>query len=144
MAIQSAIAGLQGLTRPCRVRFVSDSQYLVKGMSQWIRGWKQKGWMRKGEPIPNAELWKELDDVASHHEITWEWVRGHDGNPRNEYVDNLAVTAAEEQSASDGLVDSGFESWLGQEREQRGLYQDFAESAAPEERRQAPTSRRSP
>ncbi len=134
MAIRSAIEGLSGLKRPCRVRFVSDSQYLVKGMSEWIHGWKRRGWKRKGGAIENVELWKALDRASQRHEVDWEWVRGHDGNPRNEYVDFLAVQAAREQTRSGGFVESGFEAWLESEREERGRYFDFFESAPPSER----------
>jgi len=129
MAILSATVPLLEL-RPCRIRFVSDSQYLVKGMSEWIKGWKARGWKRKAGPIENLELWQELDEAAARHEIEWIWVRGHDGHPQNEYANDLAVAAAERLDQSDGLVPSGFEAWLVRERE-KGRYLDFAENAAP-------------
>ena len=88
MAILSAIEALRHLKRPCQVRFVSDSQYLVKGMSEWIRGWKARGWKRKGGPIENLELWRQLDGIAARHRITWQWVRGHQGHPQNEYANH--------------------------------------------------------
>jgi ribonuclease HI len=133
MALRSAIQGLGALTQPCRVRFVSDSQYLVKGMREWIHGWKRKGWKRKAGPIENLELWKELDRVAARHEVEWVWVRGHAGHPRNEYVNDLAVEAARTQSDSGGLRPSGFEAWLEQQREEKERYLDFFEFAPPEE-----------
>lgn len=132
MALRSALDGLGFLTRKCRVHFVSDSQYLVKGASQWIHGWKRRGWKRKAGPIENLELWQALDRVMVRHEVEWEWVRGHDGHPRNEYANHLATTAAKERSTSGGLVDSGFEAWLEQEREERGRYLDFQEFLPPE------------
>ena len=132
MALRSAIEAMGHLQRPCRVRFVSDSQYLVKGMSEWLPGWKGRGWKRKGGPIENLELWKELDRTASAHHITWEWVRGHAGHPQNEYVDGLAVRAAKEQSSSGGVVESGFLEWLQERREKRQQYLDFSEFQPPE------------
>ncbi|TVR54658.1 MAG: ribonuclease HI [Gemmatimonadales bacterium] len=132
MALRSAIEGLSGLRYPCEVRFVSDSQYLVKGMSEWIHGWKRRGWKRKGGAIENVELWKELDREAARHKVRWEWVRGHAGHPRNEYANDLAVRAAREQDASNGLVPSGFEEWLERQREEKGRYLDEFEFTPPE------------
>ena len=131
MAIRSASASLAALTRPCRVRFVSDSQYLVKGMMEWLPGWKARGWTRKAGPIENLWLWKELDGVAARHQIQWQWVRGHAGHPRNEYVNDLAVAAAKEQTTSEGLVASGFEAWLQVQRSTHGRYQDLDENLPP-------------
>jgi ribonuclease HI len=130
MAIRSAIEVLGALKRPCAVRFVSDSQYLVKGMREWIRGWKARGWKRKAGPIENLDLWKRLDGLARGHEITWEWVRGHAGHPRNEYANDLAIEAARSQQNSGGLVKSGFEAWLEAERE-KGRYLDVFEFQPP-------------
>jgi len=131
MAIRSAIEGLSLLKRDCRVRFVSDSQYLVKGMNEWVRAWKARGWKRKGGPPENLELWKELDRAAARHEAEWVWVRGHDGHPRNEYANHLATTAAKDQTSSAGLVDSGFGAWLEKQREERERYFDFLEDLPP-------------
>lgn len=133
MAIRSAIVALGLLTKPCKVLFVSDSQYLVKGMTEWIRGWKARGWKRKGGPIENLELWKELDRVAARHRVSWRWVRGHAGHARNEYVNDLAVRAAKKQDRSDGLIPSGFREWLEEEREKKEKYMDFFEDLPPEE-----------
>lgn len=132
MAIRSAIAGLRALGRPCRVRFVSDSQYLVKGMSEWLPGWKRRGWKRKGGPPENLELWKELDRSVDAHEVEWVWVRGHAGDPRNEYAHHLAVRAARELDDSGGARPSGFLEWLESERETHQRYMDFFEFAPPE------------
>lgn len=133
MAIRSAIEGLGGLRRPCRVTFVSDSQYLVKGMREWLPGWKRRGWKRKGGPVENLDLWRELDRLAAVHEIEWSWIKGHAGHPKNEYANHLAVGAATRQDASGGLTPSGFESWLELEREKRGRYLDYLEFAPPGE-----------
>ena len=131
MAIRSAINGLALLKRPCDVRFVSDSQYLVRGMKEWVRGWKAKGWKRKGGPPENLELWQALDRGAARHRVEWIWVRGHTGHPRNEYANYLATRAAKELTSSPGLVESGFVAWLQKEREDRERYLDFLEDLPP-------------
>ncbi|HZD05049.1 MAG TPA: ribonuclease H, partial [Longimicrobiales bacterium] len=103
MAIRSAIEGLRLLRRPCRVRFVSDSQYLVKGMKEWLSGWKARAWKRRGGASPeNLDLWKALDRLAGAHRVEWVWVRGHAGHPKNEYANHLAVAAARRQNDSGG------------------------------------------
>lgn len=131
MALRSAITGLDALRRACHVVFTSDSQYLVKGMSEWVPGWVARGWRRKSGAIENLELWQQLVTAAAQHRVEWRWVRGHAGHPQNEYANHLATRAARELSASGGLVASGFEAWLQQEREQRDRYFDFLEHAPP-------------
>ena len=133
MALGSAIEALGLLPARSRVEFVSDSQYLVKGMSEWVPGWMARGWKRKGGVIENLELWQELVDAAARHDVTWKWVRGHDGHPRNEYANHLATGAAKRQDASAGLVPSGFEGWLQGERA-RKRYLAFDESEPPSTR----------
>ena len=133
MAIRSASLGLSLLRRSCRVTFVSDSQYLVRGMTEWVPGWKARGWRRKGGPPENLTLWKELDEVAARHRIQWVWVRGHSGHPRNEYVNYLAVKAAKSLDGSGGLIPSGFSPWLEEQREKQEKYLDFFEHLPPEE-----------
>lgn len=130
MALRSALELLAALRRPCRVRFVSDSQYLVKGAREWMPGWKRRGWKRKAGPIENLDLWQRLDVAMQGHDMTWEWVKGHAGHPRNEYANELATRAAREQNQSGGLVDSGFQEWLEGERE-KGRYLDFFEFQPP-------------
>lgn len=132
MAIASAILALDALKHPCRVFFVSDSRYLVDGASSWLPGWKRRGWKRKGGPIENLALWQRLDRKAAAHDISWKWVRGHAGNPKNEYANDLAVRAAREQSSAAGAVPSGFEDWLNRQREERDRYWDYMEFAPPE------------
>ena len=133
MAIRSALDALRLLRRRCVVHFVSDSQYLVKGIKEWMPGWKRRGWKRKAGPIENLELWKQLDTVLQRHEVHPTWVRGHAGHPRNEYANDLAVKAAKEQSHSGGFVDSGFQAWLEDQREKREKYLDFYEFLPPGE-----------
>ncbi len=130
MAIRSAIEVLHLLTRSCSVRFVSDSQYLVKGVAEWMPGWKRRGWKRKAGPIENLELWQTLDRELARHEVRTEWVRGHAGHPRNEYANDLAVAAAKGRTQSGGFVPSGFDRWLEEQRE-KGKYLDFFEFEGP-------------
>jgi ribonuclease HI len=95
-----------------RVLMVSDSEYLVKGMREWVPGWAGRGWTRKAGPIENLVLWQELAAAARLHEVQWTWVRGHRGHPKNEYANDLAVAAAREQITSAAVVESGFGEWL--------------------------------
>jgi ribonuclease HI len=133
MALRSAIEVLRALKHRCSVHFVSDSQYLVKGMSEWVRGWKARGWTRKQGPIENLELWKALDAAAAAQDVEWRWVRGHDGHPKNEYANHLATGAATRQAHAGAPVPSGFETWLASERA-RGRYLDYHEFLPPDAR----------
>lgn len=95
MELMAVIMGLEALQRPCAVRLVSDSQYVLKGLTEWMPGWKRKGWKKAdGHPVMNADLWKRLDEAARPHRIKAEWVKGHAGHPENERVDKLANDAA--------------------------------------------------
>ena len=132
MALSGAIATLALLARKGRrlaVAFVSDSEYLVKGMTEWVPGWRARGWRRKTGAIENLELWKMLVQVAADHEVRWRWVRGHAGHPKNEYADHLAQRAAREQVNSEGAVTSGFTEWL-EERREHDRYADYDPDAA--------------
>ena len=127
MALAGAIGVLEWLHRQWRsaaVTYVSDSKYLVQGMNEWIHAWKARGWKRKGGEIENLALWQKLDQAAEGHDLTWKWVEGHAGHPKNEYADALAVRAAERQERSNGLTPSGFDVWLEQQRA-RGRYSDY-------------------
>lgn len=124
MALAGAIAALEWIRRQwkhARVRYVSDSEYLVKGMNEWLKDWKARGWRRKSGAIENLELWQKLEQAAQAHDVSWSWVRGHDDHPKNEYADFLATRAAESQERSNGLVPSGFDTWLKQQNA-RGKY----------------------
>ena len=132
MALTGARLALEYLAakgRRLRVLAVSDSEYLVKGMREWVPGWRARGWRRKGGAIENLELWQALVAAADRHDVAWTWVRGHVGHPKNEYADRLAVRAAREQRSSDGAVASGFGEWLGAEQE-KGLYAGYDPDAA--------------
>lgn len=131
MALRGAADLLAALRRPCRVVFTSDSQYLVTGMREWIHGWARRGWKRKGGAIENVELWRALARQAARHQVDWRWVRGHAGHPQNEYANDIAIRAARQQTASPGLVPSGFVEWLEEQREKRQRYMDFFEVAPP-------------
>lgn len=97
MELTAAIEALRRLTRPCRVVLTTDSQYLVKGMTEWIAGWQRKGWRNsKKEPVLNRDLWEELASLASRHSMEWRWVRGHAGHAENERCDTIAREALEE------------------------------------------------
>lgn len=132
MALRSAIVALQFLTAgattaggsPLSIDFVTDSNYLVLGMREWVAAWRSRGWRRKGGAVENLDLWQELVALAERHEIRWTWVRGHAGQPKNEYANYLATRAAKEQRASGGLIGSGFDEWLRRQRDQ-GKYLDY-------------------
>lgn len=127
MALAGAIAALQllgGKGRRLRTLVVSDSEYLVKGMREWVPGWIARGWKRKGGEIENLELWRVLVDSARKHEVQWTWVRGHRGHAKNEYANDLAVRAATEQVTSEGAVESGFGAWLSA-HQAKGQYQGY-------------------
>ena len=122
MALRSAIEAFRVMGRKggrFRVLFTSDSQYLVKGMSEWVHGWASKGWRRTGGTIENLALWQELVTAAAPHHVEWHWVRGHAGHPQNEYANDLAVHAAKSQTSSEGARTSGFDEWLEAQRSKR-------------------------
>jgi ribonuclease HI len=115
MALSGAIGTLalvSQVDRQAKVVFVSDSEYLVKGMREWVPGWIARGWRRKTGAIENLELWQALVKVAAGHQVTWRWVRGHAGDPKNEYVNDLAMKAAAERLMSQGAEESKWPEWL--------------------------------
>lgn len=94
MEMMAVIAGLEALKRPCHVTITTDSQYVMKGMTEWLKGWKAKNWRTAArQPVKNVDLWQRLDAAAQPHKLDWQWVRGHDGHPENERADQLAVDA---------------------------------------------------
>ena len=96
MELIAVIRALESLTEPSRVHVVTDSQYVALGMTRWIHSWQRKGWKTaSGAPVKNRDLWQALLDHSQRHEVTWEWVRGHEGHPENERVDALAREAIE-------------------------------------------------
>jgi len=100
MELTAVIRALEALKRPVKVRLVTDSQYVKNGITQWIVQWKRNGWKTAArKPVKNADLWRELDELAGRHEIRWEWVKGHSGHPENEQADALANRGIDELSA---------------------------------------------
>ena len=105
MEMMAAIAGLEALKRPCRVRLYSDSQYLRDGITKWINGWKRRGWVTANkEAVKNIDLWQRLDAAAAPHNVTWIWVRGHSGHPENEQADALARARIAEASGNNQMI----------------------------------------
>lgn len=115
-----------------RVLMVSDSEYLVKGMREWVPGWASRGWTRKAGPIENVAMWQELAAAARLHDVQWTWVRGHHGDPKNEYANDLAIGAAREQRTSARAVESDFPDWL-VKKQGRGLFVGYDPDAAFEQ-----------
>ncbi len=100
MELLGAITGLEALKRPCQVRLVTDSQYVVKGMTEWIAGWQKKGWKNsKKEEVANRDLWERLLSAAKQHSVDWVWVKGHAGHEENERCDELARLEISKASA---------------------------------------------
>ena len=91
MEILAAIRALQALKRPCRVELHTDSQYLRQGITEWLAGWKARGWRTAAKaPVKNEDLWRELDAARARHAVDWRWVKGHAGHPMNARADALA------------------------------------------------------
>ncbi len=98
MELLAVIEGLRALSRPSQVEVITDSVYVAKGSSEWLRGWKANGWRRREKnrwaPVKNVELWQELDSLLAKHQVRFTTIRGHSGHPENERCDELAVAAA--------------------------------------------------
>jgi ribonuclease HI len=91
MELMGAIQALEALTRPCKVELHTDSQYVKNGITQWIAGWKARGWRTADKsPVKNEDLWKRLDAARARHDVDWRWVKGHAGHELNERADGLA------------------------------------------------------
>jgi len=100
MELMAAIQALEALKRPCRVHLTTDSQYLLKGITEWLPQWKQRSWKTANKkPVKNEDLWRRLDAALAHHDVEWHWVRGHQGTPGNEHADRLANRAIAEWCA---------------------------------------------
>ena len=106
MELMAVIVALEALNRPCEVELYSDSKYVVDAFNQhWIDSWLKKGWKRgKNEPVKNADLWKRLLKAKEPHQVTFIWVKGHDGHPQNERCDTLATTAADGNDLIDDMI----------------------------------------
>ena len=97
MEMMAAIQALEALKRPCKVELHTDSQYLRTGISEWLAGWKARGWRTASKsPVKNEDLWRRLDEARQRHEVDWRWVKGHAGHELNERADELARKGLEE------------------------------------------------
>lgn len=102
MELTAVIEALSALTKPSTVRVFTDSQYVQKGISEWIHNWKRRGWLTADKkPVKNADLWRRLDEVARAHDVEWHWVKGHAGHPENERADELANRGIPKEIAQD-------------------------------------------
>jgi len=108
MELTAAIEALQALERESRIRIVTDSTYVRDGITKWIHAWKRNGWKTSSKgKVKNVDLWQRLDALAQHHSVTWEWVKGHAGNPGNERADHLANAAIQTlKQAAEGRGES--------------------------------------
>lgn len=103
MEMTAAIEALRSLKENCEIEVVTDSEYLKKGITEWIHGWKRKGWMTAAKkPVVNQDLWKALDEQVGRHKTTWVWTKGHASHADNNRCDEMATRAAKEQSRSAG------------------------------------------
>jgi ribonuclease HI len=101
MELMGAIEGLRALKEKCSVTLYTDSSYVQKGITEWLAGWKRKGWMTASkQPVKNKDLWQALDEQCQHHEVTWKWVKGHAGIEGNEIADQLANKGIDELRAA--------------------------------------------
>ena len=97
MELMAAIQALDALKRSSKVRLHTDSKYVMDGLTKWIHGWKKNGWKTAAKkPVKNEDLWRELDELVSRHQVSWTWVKGHAGHPENEKADELANLGAAE------------------------------------------------
>ena len=95
MELTAVIKGLEALKRPVNLHIVTDSKYVMQGITQWMAGWKRNGWRTAAKkPVANRELWEKLDNLLNVHAVTWNWVKGHSGHPQNEMCDRLASEQA--------------------------------------------------
>lgn len=96
MELTAVIKALGALNEPCKIELYSDSKYVVDGITSWVQGWQKRGWKTAAKkPVLNEDLWRELIDASARHQITWHWVKAHNGHPENERVDRLASDEAD-------------------------------------------------
>ena len=101
MELSAAIMALRELKQPCRVALYTDSEYLRKGITEWIHGWQKRGWKTAAkQPVKNADLWRDLLAESERHQVRWHWVKGHSGHPGNERADALANAAIDAAMAT--------------------------------------------
>lgn len=101
MELLAAIRGLEALKEPCSVVLTTDSQYVRKGITEWLTGWKRNGWRTASKaPVKNADLWQVLDQLNQRHQVDWRWIKGHSGHRENDLADQLANRGIDELKAS--------------------------------------------
>ena len=106
MELRAAIEALKAIKKPCMIEIVTDSQYVKKGITEWIQNWKKNNWVSASkQPVANKDLWLELDRLNQQHQVQWHWVKGHNDNPNNEVADKLAVKAAKNPTEIDCIKD---------------------------------------
>ncbi|HEX5339738.1 MAG TPA: ribonuclease HI [Gammaproteobacteria bacterium] len=104
MELTAAVQALNALTRACSVNLYTDSEYVRRGIGEWLPAWKTRGWKTADKkPVKNVDLWQALDEAAARHTVAWHWVRGHTGNPGNEQADRLANQAIDELLKTPGM-----------------------------------------
>jgi ribonuclease HI len=97
MELMAAIQALAAMREPCKIELYTDSQYVQKGISEWLAGWKKKNWKKADKTnVKNADLWQMLDQEASRHQVSWHWVKGHSGHPENDMADSIANKAIDD------------------------------------------------
>ena len=112
MEMSAAIQALRCLKQAgTTIKIYSDSKYLIDCCTQWMAGWKAKGWKKKGGELKNVDLLKQLDELLSQHQVTWQWVKGHDGDPGNEHVDGLANQAMDRIQAGEAAKHQARTTW---------------------------------
>lgn len=147
MEMMAAIQGLLALKEPCEVEVTTDSEYLLQGITAWVKRWKQRGWWKKNRVLRNVDLWIELDELAGKHQTTWLWTRGHAGHEDNTRCDWLAQKAAESQTSSwpDGRPHAPLLYALGADyippKPQAGLFDDLEDNEDEPDDEEPPTSR---
>ncbi|GAA4051743.1 ribonuclease HI [Parerythrobacter jejuensis] len=100
MEMRAAIEALSALIEPCEVTLYTDSKYVIDGITKWVHGWKKRGWVNASKkPVRNEDLWHDLIEAELRHQVTWQWVKGHNGHPENERVDRLASDEADRIAA---------------------------------------------
>jgi ribonuclease HI len=97
MELTAAIQALAAMRESCKIELYTDSQYVQKGITEWLSGWKKRGWKKSDkQAVKNADLWQALDEETHRHQVTWHWVKGHSGHVENEFVDSIANLAIDE------------------------------------------------
>ena len=107
MELTAAIRGLEALKKPAQVMLTTDSEYVMKGIREWMPNWKKRGWKTASrQPVKNADLWQQLDALVNQHQVDWRWVKGHSGHPENDLADELANRGVDQVLGRGGALDA--------------------------------------